>query len=222
MIWGKTFATKEPPIEWFVNWLTLHDARHVKNKFVRFDPGGDLGRCRRVLDTFKRFGYKPQVTGADASHQNPFGERPHRTIGQRMHVMLLGANLEPKFWPYAFRMIVRISNIEPHGDSEASSIEMISVSKPNLKGRLRTFGCRVYVRESGGRSAKLSLDYVCPGIFLGYTGTMQSVLYYDLRSSIVKTATHVRCDEGMSDVNDPPPNVCLLCQAQGRPVPAGT
>jgi hypothetical protein len=34
--------------------------------------------------------------------------------------------------------------------------------------------------------------------------------YYDLDSSLVKTATHVRFDEGMNDLAQPPPNVRLL------------
>ena len=220
MTYGKTFASKAPPIEWFTNWLTLHAPQHVQNKFVRFDPGGDLGNCREVLETFKRFGYEPEVTGADASHQNPFGERPHRTIGDRMRAMLLGADLEAKFWPYAFRMVIRLSNIEPHGDRDGSPIQIITGKKPDLKGRLRTFGCRVFARSSGGRTAKLSNEHSRSGIFLGYTGTMQSILYFDLRSHSVKTATHARFDEGMADLDDPPPNVRQLRIAQGRPVPA--
>ncbi len=219
MLYGKTFASKAPPIEWFTNWLTLHSSNAVKNKFVRFDPGGDLGNCREVLETFKRFGYEPQVTGADASHQNPFGERPHRVIGDRMRAMLLGAGLKSSFWPYAFRMIIRISNLEPHGQRKESPIQIITGKKPNLKGRLRTFGCRVFARKSGGRTAKLSVEHSRPGIFLGYTGTMQSILYYDIRSDTVTTATHARFDEGMSDEIDPPPNVQQLRVAQGRPVP---
>ena len=98
------------------------------------------------------------MTGADTSYQNPFGERPHRTIGQRMRAMLLGANLEPKFWPYAFRMILRISNIEPHGKRDASPIELMTGSKPNLRGRLRTFGCRVYVRELAHKVFEYSIE----------------------------------------------------------------
>ncbi len=34
--------------------------------------------------------------------------------------------------------------------------------------------------------------------------------YFDLGSSTVKTATHARFDEGMNDLDEPPPNVKTL------------
>jgi hypothetical protein len=45
---------------------------------------------------------------------------------------------------------------------------------------------------------------------LGYSRTLKILYYFDLASSIVKTATHARFDEGMNDLSDAPPNVQAL------------
>jgi hypothetical protein len=39
---------------------------------------------------------------------------------------------------------------------------------------------------------------------------MKNIYWYDPDSNLIKTASHVRFDEGMSDLPDPPPNVQLL------------
>ena len=39
---------------------------------------------------------------------------------------------------------------------------------------------------------------------------MKVLYYFDIGSSTVKTATHARFDEGMNDLDTPPPNVKLL------------
>jgi hypothetical protein len=48
------------------------------------------------------------------------------------------------------------------------------------------------------------------GIFLGYFRSLSVLYYYDVESSIVKTATHARFDEGMNDLATVPPNVQAL------------
>ena len=77
------------------------------------DGGGELGRCREILDTFANFGYQTQLTGPDSSHQNGPGERPHQTIGDALRAMLTGVSLCPAFWPYAFYHFVRLYNFVP-------------------------------------------------------------------------------------------------------------
>ena len=91
--------------------------------------------------------------------------------------------------------------------------------KPKLKGRLQTFGCRCYPRASGGRKGKLDTSHVRRGTFLGYTDTMQTIVYYDLDSHRIKQSTHARFDEGMNDATEVTPDVEQLRRAQGRPVP---
>ena len=50
------------------------------------------------------------------------------------------------------------------------------------------------------------------GIFLGYTGTMKNVIYYDTKTKSIRTTPHVAFDELMSDCPDSErtPNARLL------------
>jgi hypothetical protein len=78
---------------------------------------------------------------------------------------------------------------------------------------LRTFGCRVYVRNPGDRPSKLDLNNHT-GIFLGYANTMKNIFWYDNTGNTVKIAPHILFDEGMLDMDSPPPNVKILRCAQ--------
>jgi hypothetical protein len=70
--------------------------------------------------------------------------------------------------------------------------------------------------------AKTEID-ARTGIFLGYTQTLQSLLYFDLDSHEFKCTQHACYDEGMNDVPDPPSNARLVRFAQrGEPSAAET
>ena len=174
-LYGECFANKAPPIDFLNRWLAQYGLPvDHPNKYVRMDLGGELGRCREVVDLFEHAGYKVEPTAADSSHQNGPGERPHQTIGDALRAMLGGADLEPKFWAYAFHHFLRLYNVTVHGDRTASPYEICTGQKPNLS-LLRTFGCRVWAlpsRPSGRRPAKITSD-AHKGIFLGYTRTMK-------------------------------------------------
>ncbi|KAI2495456.1 source UniProtKB [Fragilaria crotonensis] len=172
------------------------------------DGGGELGKCRDIHRTFANFGYAVELTGPDSSHQNGPGERPHQTIGDALRTMLSGANLQPNFWPYAFYHYIRLYNFVPHGDRPTSPYEMCGAPLPNL-AKLRTFGCRIHVRPTTARYGRVVPNSRL-GIFLGYSRSLKVMYYFDLGSSTVKTATHARFDEGMNDLDEPPPNVKLL------------
>ncbi|KAI2490688.1 Reverse transcriptase (RNA-dependent DNA polymerase) [Fragilaria crotonensis] len=185
-IFGRAFATKAPPVDWINSWLASN-APQCPDKYVRMDGGGELGKCRDIHRTFANFGYVVELTGPDSSHQNGPGERPHQTIGDALRTMLSGANLQPNFWP-------------PY--------EMCGAPLPNL-AKLRTFGCRIHVRPTTARYGRVVPNSRL-GIFLGYSRSLKVMYYFDLGSSTVKTATHARFDEGMNDLDEPPPNVKLL------------
>ncbi|KAI2512847.1 hypothetical protein MHU86_1636 [Fragilaria crotonensis] len=51
---GRAFATKAPPVDWLNQWLA-NNAPACTGKYVRMDGGGELGRCREILDTFANF-----------------------------------------------------------------------------------------------------------------------------------------------------------------------
>ena len=100
------------------------------------------------------------------------------------------------FLAHAFFHYLRLSNFLPHGDRPSSPFEMCGASLPNLS-RLRTFGCRVYMRPTAPRSGQV-IPNARTGLFLGYSRTLKVMYYSDLESSIIKTATHARFDEGMN------------------------
>jgi hypothetical protein len=219
MVFGKALVNKSPPIEWFNQFLARYhpDTQH---KSVRFDQGGEVGRCKRVVQIFTNYGYNIELTGADSSHQNGSVERGHSTIGNMMRTLLEGASLPRKFWPYAFSHALFIMNRIIHDGKESPPITICTGQRLSLAS-LRTFGCRVYVRLPGNRSSRLD-GHNNSGIFLGYSDTMKNIFWYDTKTHRVKLASHVRFDEGMTDSDDPPPNVRILQRHQNSIIPPDT
>ena len=89
---------------------------------MRFDGGGELGNCTAVHDLFRHAGYEVEVTAPNSSSEIGQAKQPHRTIADGVHTMLFSAGLEPKYWPYALRHFVLISNCLPHGNRTASAL----------------------------------------------------------------------------------------------------
>ena len=209
-LFGETFSNKAPPLDFVNRWLTQYGAGvDVPDKYVRFDLGGELGRCRELRALFEKAGYGVETTAADSSNQNAPGERPHQTIGDALRAMLGGADLAPCFWPYAFHHFLRLYNVTVHGDRTESPYEIWTGRRPNLR-LLRTFGCRVYALPARPRRPAKILTDARKGLFLGYSKTMKNILYYDLDSEIVKECQHVVFDESMTDLSIKPPNARLL------------
>jgi len=99
----------------------------------------------------------------------------------------------------------------------------ITTGKKDDLSSLHTFGCRVWVRPPGRRSAKL-IRNSRKGIFLGFIpNTDKNIIWYDTETHVVKIAKHVRFDEGMNDLPPDlaPPNVVHLQRTQnGETLPA--
>jgi len=143
-------------------------------------------------------------------------------VANAIRALLLGTNLPIKFLPYAFHFWLRIDNSMASRDQLVSPNYITTGKKDDLSA-LRTFGCRVWVRPPGRRSAKL-IPNSQKGIFLGFTpNTDKNIIWYDTKTHVVKITKHVRFNEGM---NDPPPdlvppNVVHLQRTQnGEPLPA--
>ena len=129
-VYGGTFRSKSPPIDWLNRWLVSNGCTKDEVdgiRFARFDQGGDLGASNKVVELFEAAGYDVQITATDASASLGMGERPHRTIGDALRAMLHGAGLDAKFWPYAFHHFLRIYNCDVHGDRTMSPFEMCTV-----------------------------------------------------------------------------------------------
>jgi hypothetical protein len=133
--------------------------------------------------------------------------------------MLYGAGLPFKYWPFALKHSIMLHNALPHG-SRGVPNERAGGKRSNLRD-LRTFGCRVVVRPPGPRPSKLE-NHANVGCFLGYTATMTQAYYLEERILKVKTSSHARFDEGMTDMPNPPPNARQLRAALGHPLPPET
>ncbi|KAG7374842.1 reverse transcriptase RNA-dependent DNA polymerase [Nitzschia inconspicua] len=220
-VFGDTRVSKASPIEWLRSFLRQHSPQ-CPGKYVYLDQGGELYANPAVRALFEEFGYAVRPTGADASNQNGPVERAHLTVANALRAMLLGAGLDPRFWPYAFHHFLRITNATPSRDQVNSPFELLSGDKEDFTG-FRTFGCRVWVRPPGRRRSKL-LPNARKGIFLGFLpNTTKNILWYDVDTGQVKIAKHARFNEGLNDLpfGALPPNVQHLQRVQsGEPFPA--
>ena len=53
-LYGATFQSKAPPVEYLTKWLAQHPLpEDVADKYVRFDLGGELGHCPEIVDLFE-------------------------------------------------------------------------------------------------------------------------------------------------------------------------
>ena len=210
MLHGDTRTSKAPPKEWLKRFLAKYSPKS-ELKYVYLDQGGELYSSPDIINLLTEYGYEILPTGADNSRQNGPVERAHRTLGNAIRTLLLGAGLDMRFWPYAFYHGMRIQNALPSKGMMKSPIELATQRRENFSN-LRTFGCRVWVRPPRGRRAKYRPNSK-KGIFLGYMPhTTRNMMWHDPETNRIKIATHARFDEGMNDldINSIPPNVQQL------------
>jgi hypothetical protein len=198
---------KSPPLDFFERFLA-HHAPPCRDKTVRFDSGGELGRSTAVRNLFEKAGYTVEVTAPDSSSEVGQVERPHRTIADGVRTMLYASAQPPKFWPYALINFVNISNCIPRGDRPHAPITMCTGKRPNLS-HLRIFGSRIYALPTDKRDAKIDV-HARPGIFLGFKRSLKHAYYLDDLTGKVKHARHIAFDEGWNDSPNPPPYVSFL------------
>ena len=105
----RLFKARLPPIEWIRKWLQVYSP-NLCDKYVFMDQGGELYGNPDILNVFNKYHYQVHPTGTDSSHQNGPVERAHRVIGDHVCALLIGAQLDIKFWPYAFFHHLRINN----------------------------------------------------------------------------------------------------------------
>jgi histone deacetylase 1/2 len=143
---GDTRVSKATPLNWIRDFLEDYSP-DCPDKYVYMDQGGELYRNPEVRKLFKQFKYEIRPTGADSSNQNGPVERAHLNVGNAIRAMLHGANLPIKFWPYAFHHYIRLKNAIPSKDQNMSPIEL-SVGQRENFAKMKTFGCRVWVRPT--------------------------------------------------------------------------
>ena len=72
------------------------------------DQDGELYANPDILNVFTKHHYEFHPTGTDSSHQHRLVKRAHCVIGDHVRALLIGANLNTKFWPYFFFHHLRI------------------------------------------------------------------------------------------------------------------
>ena len=73
---------------------------------IYLDQGGELFNHPKVQNMFKKKkDYDILPTGADNSHQNSPVAQGHLTLANTIRALLVGTNLDLKFWPFAFIML---------------------------------------------------------------------------------------------------------------------
>ena len=216
-IWEQTKASL---IAWFTDFLHCYSPK-CGGKYMYMDQGGELWCNPKVQKLFEKFGYKCFPVGSDASHQNGPVERAHRYISDGIHSLLFGANLDIKFWPFAFHHYLRLKNSLPKCGQLKSPYRLATGRKDNFSG-FKTFGCQVWAQELGQRKGRFKSN-ANKGIFLGFLpDTTQIAMYYDVNTQEVKYVTHLRYDEGMNDlpIEEIPPNVQYLQRKEDdNPIP---
>ena len=195
-------------MDYINKWLTVHKPVGAKDLYIRCDLGSELGRNAAFKSLVAKHGYKLEPTAPGSSFQNSPAERPNETIGDALRTMLHGSNVDMKLWDHVFCHFITTSNHVLHGTDEKTPHHQVTGQRGDLS-RLRTFGCRVWVRLPGRRSHKLD-PHVNKGIFLGYTATMRNIYYLDCDTDRIKTTQHCRFDEGMNDLPSLPPNARRL------------
>ena len=166
MLHGDARLSKSSPIEYLDPFLKEYSPPNLKDKWVMFDQVGELDGNPLIHNLFKKYGYSVYTTGGYSSNSNGPVERAHRTVSDGIKAVLLGAGLQPRFWPYAFYHVLRIRNAIPGAGQVASPLFLATGKKDNFKN-LRVFGCRVIVPPLGSKKARFARQ-AKKGIFLGY------------------------------------------------------
>ena len=102
--------------------------------------------------------------------------------------LLIGADLDIKFWPYTFLHVLHIHNSLPGAGETESLIFQLTGKKDNFNF-FCVFGCRVWIRPPGIWCCRFK-DDAQKDIFLGYIPhTGQLILWYDCETEQVKITT---------------------------------
>jgi hypothetical protein len=184
-LFGIATVGKAPPLSWMNRWLTQYQPSQVPFHYACMDGGDELANNGDVQKLLAQHGYILRPTAPASYFQNDPGKRPHQDIGAGLQVMLRGANLENKFWPFAFNYSLQISNVLPHGD-RGVPFERFTGQRASIK-KYRTFGCLVIVKPPDKRNGKLEVKFR-RSFFLGFTGNLFQIYYWDLMSQHVKRA----------------------------------
>lgn len=175
---------------------------------IKVDQGGELAHSTAFAKLVEKHDYVPEPTGPDSAAQNGLAERQNGTLAVMTQALLYGAGLHPKFWSAALFHAVYLKNRRWHRMLNKTPLEA-RFGHPSDILHLRVFGSLVKAIKSGKRRAKLD-RHSFRGVFLGYTETDKNVHYYDVDTSMDKTARHVVYDKAHYTVDQRPLMAAML------------
>jgi len=166
-------------------------------KTIHSDNGGEfLGTAlREWLDSQ---GIIHTTSAPYTPQHNGVAERALQTIVSSARCMLISSGLPVKFWAEAVRMATIIHNITPiKHNAGKSPYEASTHEVPNVS-EIRTFGCRVLVREE--RPAGKFAVQAWNGIYMGPAQGGDGYRIYDPQTDRMGTSRNVIFQEGESRV----------------------
>lgn len=206
-VWIFLRQSKEPPLELMSIFLKTNGSE--RGGVLRCDQGGELARSKEFCsEMLKRHNYKVEPTGGDSPEQNAGVEKWNDSLAVTTRALLYGAALPATYWSAALVHAAYLHNRRVHRVTKKTPFEAWTGRKPNLR-RLKMFGSRVCVKQTGKRRAKLDKHHFT-GIFLGYSATDQNIKYMDLDTGIEKTTHHAVFDEAWYLQSSRPPAAQLL------------
>ena len=110
---------------------------NVRDKYVFMDQGGELYSNPDIVNVFTKHQYEVYPTGTDSSHQNGLVEQAQSVIGDHVRALLIGANLDIKFWPHAFFHHLCIQNTMAMNSQSTLPIIQATGEKENFQISVR-------------------------------------------------------------------------------------
>jgi hypothetical protein len=168
--------------------------------YIRKDNGNKLAGSQDFRQLASDHEFIVETTAPDSSSKNGLGERPHRTLKEKVRCLLYTAGLGVEFWSHALLHAVWLYNRAYHTSIEWTPYKAWTGQKPCLD-RLLTFGAKVTARKAKNRNTALNQNHFS-GIFLGYRATMNHLVYWDDHAQCRRTAKHLTTDK--LQYGDPP------------------
>ena len=199
MRWGGFVQTRSQTLEVFKNFeKVVLLPKDLKTKVLRTDGAKEL-----VAGEFKAYsdskGIIRQTTVTECSAQN-FAERGIGVVTKIARALLAQANAPLKFWPYATKTAIHLSNFLPtKGNTDGICPYQLwnrMESPPNLSF-LRIWGCLVYflkTNQESVRGQKFKATSIA-GAFLGYTFEHKGYVVWNPHTRKAYVRKHVYFDE---------------------------
>lgn len=135
---------------------------------LRVDLGGEY-KSTEMANWMKEKGITAEVTTTEQHEQNGVAERLNRVLMDKLHPMLLGADIDKIWWPEALRTANYLRNRSPTAKLSCTPYEMWFKDKPDLS-HIRVFGCTAYALKTQDKRKKLKDTKAYKGKLLGYEG----------------------------------------------------